>query len=204
MKISTASTTASSEGVLSAIASSDTSRSNTLRSNTSRPDASPADIASEIITLKAQPISSEAFAPFGQVIWPQSDEVPFGPQDAQLELSEGTPRFYIMQLHQRGRQFTDITKHMGCTQCLGSLGGETWFLGVAAPCDRTSPTLDEITVFEIPGHCFVKLHVGTWHAGPYFDAKTVNFYNLELSDTNVVDHTTCDLVQTYGTAFEIV
>ncbi|MEL6455656.1 MAG: Ureidoglycolate hydrolase, partial [Cyanobacteria bacterium J06623_5] len=66
------------------------------------------------------------------------------------------------------------------------------------------PTPEDIKVFEIPGSCFVKLEVGTWHAGPYFDDETVNFYNLELSDTNVVDHTTCDLLQTYGITFEIV
>lgn len=154
--------------------------------------------------IKAIPISNEAFAPFGQVIWPQPDDVVFNPQDAQLDLANGTPRFYIMQLHQRGRRFTDITRHSGCTQCLGALDGQTWFLGVAPPSKRDNPLPEEITVFEIPGNCFVKLHVGTWHAGPYFDAETVNFYNLELSDTNVVDHTTCDLVQTYGVAFEIM
>ena len=160
--------------------------------------------APSILLAKAVPITAEAFAPFGQVIWPQPDDVAFNPQDAQLDLTKGTPRFYIMQLQQRGRRFTDITRHSGCTQCLGSLNGETWFLGVAPPTERDRPLPEEITVFEIPGDCFVKLEVGTWHAGPYFDADVVNFYNLELSDTNVVDHTTCDLVQTYGVAFEIV
>ncbi|XP_024517675.1 uncharacterized protein LOC9657510 [Selaginella moellendorffii] len=36
-----------------------------------------------------------------------------------------------------------------------------------------------------------KLNEGTWHAGPLFgDRDSMVFYNLELSDTNVVDHTT--------------
>lgn len=42
--------------------------------------------------------------------------------------------------------------------------------------------------FQIPGHCFIKLDVGTWHAGPYFDDQFVDFYNLELSDTNINDY----------------
>lgn len=155
-------------------------------------------------TLQAIPITAEAFRPFGQLILPQPDNVPFNLQDAQLRLEEGIPRFYIMALHQRGRRFHEITRHGGCTQCLGSLEGQTWFLGVAPPGEAPLPSPDDIKVFEIPGNCFVKLEVGTWHAGPYFDAETVNFYNLELSDTNVVDHTTCDLLQTYGTTFEIV
>jgi len=36
---------------------------------------------------------------------------------------------------------------------------------------------------------FVKLHQATWHAGPFFsDGQHMDFYNLELADTNVVDH----------------
>lgn len=158
----------------------------------------------KIQTIPAKPISAKRFQPFGQLILPQSDKVAFNPQDAQLSLSNGIPRFYIMSLAKRGRRFHTITRHGKCTQCLGSLEGKSWFLGVAPPGNRLQPVLEAIEVFEIPGNCFVKLEIGTWHAGPYFDADTVNFYNLELSDTNVVDHTTCDLLQTYGTEFEIV
>lgn len=155
-------------------------------------------------SILAIPITAEAFRPFGQLIMPQPDDVAFNSQDAQLNLEKGIPRFYIMSLPQRGRRFHQITRHSGCTQCLGSLEGHTWFLGVASPSEDPQPHPDAIKVFEIPGNCFVKLEVGTWHAGPYFDEEMVNFYNLELSDTNVVDHTTCDLLQTYGVAFEIV
>ncbi len=158
----------------------------------------------QAMPIEATPINSEAFKPFGQLIRPQPDDVPFNLQDAQLDLQNGTPRFYIMQLHQRGRRFHDITRHGGCTQCLGALDGRTWFLGVAPPSAQPNPQPTDIRVFKIPGDCFVKLEVGTWHAGPYFDDDTVNFYNLELSDTNVVDHTTCNLLETYGVEFEIV
>ena len=154
--------------------------------------------------LAAIPITAESFRPFGQLIEPQPDDVAFNLQDAQLQLDGGIPRFYIMALHQRGRRFHTITRHGGCTQCLGSLEGKTWFLGVAPPSPASQPTPEDIPVIKIPGNCFVKLEVGTWHAGPYFDAESVNFYNLELSDTNVVDHTTCDLLKTYRKEFEIV
>ncbi|PZO19411.1 MAG: Ureidoglycolate hydrolase [Leptolyngbya foveolarum] len=155
-------------------------------------------------SLPAIPITEQTFRPFGQVIYPQPDSKGFDFQDAQLQLQNGIPRFYIMQIHQRGRQFHHITRHNACTQCLGSLEGQTWFLGVALASDRPQPKPENIQVFQIPGNCFVKLEIGTWHAGPYFDADTVSFYNLELSDTNIVDHTTCDLRQTYDTIFEIV
>jgi len=46
---------------------------------------------------------------------------------------------------------------------------------------------------RIPGNYFIKLNQGTWHAGPYFDDEFVDFYNLELSDTNINDHHTYNL-----------
>ena len=50
------------------------------------------------IALKPAPINADGFAPFGQVIAPAEDGKPFGPNDAQLVLTNGTPRLYIMRL----------------------------------------------------------------------------------------------------------
>jgi len=155
----------------------------------------------QLIQLPVHAISSENFQPFGQLILPTEDGKPFDDKDAQLSLSNGIPRFYIMRLEHRGRQFSRITRHHQCTQCLGSLEGKDWLLAVAPPCNEKRPAIADIKAFHIPGHCFVKLHTGTWHAGPYFDHDEVSFYNLELSDTNVVDHDTCNLSSSYGVEF---
>lgn len=154
-------------------------------------------------SLSAKPISSEEFSPFGQVIWPSHDGENFGPADAQLQLQNGVPRFYIMQLANRGLRFHKITRHQHCTQCLGALEGKDWLIAVAPPGSASVPDPTAIQAFRIPGNCFVKLEVGTWHAGPYFEADRVNFYNLELSDTNLNDHETCDLGKVFGLEFEI-
>ncbi|MGF1524147.1 MAG: ureidoglycolate lyase [Leptolyngbyaceae cyanobacterium] len=155
-------------------------------------------------SLKANLITSEAFAPFGQAIFASPDGATYGPQDAQLKLDEGIPRFYIMQLTDRGRRFHTITRHQKCTQCLGSLNGADWLMGVAPPCAANEPDPEAIRAFQIPGNCFIKLHVGTWHAGPLFESPQISFYNLELSDTNVTDHHTCNLRSRYRLEFEIV
>jgi len=155
-------------------------------------------------SLKAEPISPTEFAPFGQVIFPSKDGAAYGPDDAQLKLDEGIPRFYIMRLEAKGRQFHKITRHQRCTQCLGSLAGADWLMAVAPPNDSVDPDPQAIRAFQIPGDCFIKLHVGTWHAGPLFDAPTVDFYNLELSDTNIIDHHTCNLRSRFHVEFEIV
>ena len=154
-------------------------------------------------SLRAQPLSQAAFAPFGQVIFPGPDDIPFGPKDAQLELDQGIPRLYLMTLPHRGSRFEQITRHQRCTQCLGSLEGKGWGLAVAPPGPHHQPDPATIQGFYVPGNCFIKLARGTWHAGPYFRHPQVHFYNLELSDTNLTDHQTCNLLQSFGLAFEL-
>lgn len=154
--------------------------------------------------LIAQKIAIDNFKPFGQLILPAKDGKSYDENDAQLNLSNGTPRFYIMRLHQRGRKFSQITRHCLCTQCLGSLDGKEWFIAVAPPCEEDRPKIEEIVAFRIPGDCFIKLDAGTWHAGPYFDPEVVDFYNLELSDTNERDRHTHDFLQSDNLEWEIV
>ncbi len=157
-----------------------------------------------LLKLTPQPITAAAFAPFGQVIAATPDGTPFSAADAQLQLHQGQPRFYIMRLEHRGLKFDRITRHHRVTQCLGALNGQDWLMAVAPPSAGATPDWEQIAAFHIPGDCFIKLHVGTWHAGPYFEAPTVDFYNLELSDTNVVDHDTCHLLDTCGVEYEIL
>jgi ureidoglycolate lyase len=86
--------------------------------------------------IAANRLTPQTFAPFGQVIAPIEDGVMFGPNDAQLELSGGTPRFYIMRLPRRGLRFKQITRHREVTQCLAAVGGKSWFIAVAPIYDR--------------------------------------------------------------------
>ncbi len=154
--------------------------------------------------LQAHWITPEGFRPYGQVITASEDGKIYDSEDAQLQIDRGIPRFYIMRLQGRGRKFHKITRHQQCTQCLGALEGKDWLLAVAPPIATPYPALEDIRAFRIPGNCFIKLEVGTWHAGPYFDANFVDFYNLELSDTNTQDHETCNLLKIYSIEFEIV
>ena len=158
--------------------------------------------ASIVHQLRANLITAESFRPFGQLIQASADGKAFDLDDAQLQLENGTPRFYIMRLEQRGRRFHNITRHRQCTQCLGSLEGKEWLIVVAA--SSGCPTIADLTAFRIPGNCFIKLNLGTWHAGPYFEGDLVDFYNLELSNTNIVDHDTYDLRSTETLEFEII
>ena len=82
----------------------------------------------ELVDLVPQPIAASAFAPYGQLIAATEDGALFGPQDAELVLSAGTPRFYIMALARREPTIRGITRHVRVTQCLASVGGVPWSL----------------------------------------------------------------------------
>jgi ureidoglycolate hydrolase len=150
--------------------------------------------------LQTQIITSENFHPYGQVIFPSQNEKLFNNEDAQLVLDRGIPRFYIMHLQFKGIRFHQINCHLQCTQCLGSLEGKEWLIAVCPPNDI--PNLKEIAAFRIPGNCFIKLNLGTWHAGPYFEYEFASFYNLELSNTNIADNLSYSFLDNQNLEFE--
>ncbi|XP_008805461.1 uncharacterized protein LOC103718412 isoform X2 [Phoenix dactylifera] len=179
--------------------------------------------ALKMVKLKPIDATPASFAEFGQVVSASPDGQEYGPHDAQLELHRGTPRLYIMHLEDRELKFSKITHHANVTQCLGSVGGQEWYLGVAkasildesnvskedgrelmqSTCGHyyMPPHPEDVCIFRIAGPKFLKLNVGTWHAGPLFKTRTMDFYNLELSNTNVVDHTTHDFLRNDGVIF---
>ena len=149
--------------------------------------------------LEVRALTPEAFAPYGDVIMAlktggQGAETGYDPEssarEARLVLGNGQPRLWIMHLPHVGLGFSRIARHRRVTQCLGSLGGKEWLIGVAPPgdlADEARPRVEDIVAFRVPGDRFVKLHVATWHAGPHFVHDECLFMNLENLDTNKRD-----------------
>jgi ureidoglycolate lyase len=153
--------------------------------------------------LVAEPISAAAFAPYGKLVEPMPDGAPAGDVDQARDLSRGRPRFYIMALDHRPLIVSRITRHTRATQVLAAVGGGGWLLTVAPPGSAEAPDPEAIRAFRIPGDVAVLLSCGTWHAGPYFEPPQMSFFNLELEDTNVADHETCDLAARFGLSFDL-
>lgn len=59
-----------------------------------------------------------------------------------------------------------------------------------------------IRLFRIPAGVILKLHPGTWHAGPYFPEAKALFFNLELADTNNHDFTEVTLAEPLTFSFD--
>jgi ureidoglycolate hydrolase len=146
--------------------------------------------------LDIKELTAETFAPYGEVVAPlrtggQGAETGYDPEtsesEAKLVLGNGEPRLWIMHLPHVGLGFSRIARHRRVTQCLGSLGGKEWLIGVAPPGDLgddACPRIEDIVAFRVPGDRLIKLHVATWHAGPHFVHDECLFVNLENRDTN--------------------
>lgn len=156
--------------------------------------------------VPARELTDAAFAPFGEIIKPRRGYDQFDTHDlydpatytdhVRLIVTNGEPCLRIMHLKDRGLVFTKMGRHRRVTQCLGSLGGKEWFLGFARPgdlSDTAQPALEDVVAFRIPGDRIIKMHIGTWHAGPHFTHDECLFLNLENEDTNRHDFQVADL-----------
>jgi ureidoglycolate lyase len=164
-------------------------------------------LTQQLRQLPANRIDDDAFRPFGRVLHAMPDGTPATDSERQLDLSCGEPRFYLMELTGRPPTFRSITRHRRTTQSLLAVGGGDWFLAVAPPSPLeiadAVPDPAQIVAFVIPAGVSVLLHRGTWHAGPFFTEPSRVFANLELTDTNVVDHHTVPLSPAGELQFEI-
>lgn len=141
------------------------------------------------VQLVAEPITAEAFEPFGWLVQPRGDGDGFDPSsEPRLEGFSGdssppsspsspsspppsTPRIYVMRLPaDRGRTFRDVARHDRVTQTLGSLGRDTPWLLAVARAGVAEPGKSDLRAFSVPARALVTLRRGTWHAGPLFDA----------------------------------
>jgi ureidoglycolate hydrolase len=146
-------------------------------------------------SIRAQDLTDETFAPYGDIIKPRMSGEQFDcaysydpskeHAHVKLVMTNGEPTLRIMHQRLRGLTFSKMARHRRVSQCLGSLQGKEWFIAVAAPTnDDSHPPLKDIAVFRVPGDRIIKLHIGTWHAGPHFKHRECLFLNLENEDTN--------------------
>ncbi len=152
-----------------------------------------------VIQLAAATLTREAFAPYGQVIWPEEDGCDWQLGDAELDLNQGLPRFYLMRLAANELRVRELAAHRQVTQCLGVMDPYPWQIAVAPASHSADQPIDattEIQAFTVPPRCILKLHPGTWHAGPLFaHPGELVFCNLELRDTNSQDRLTLPLAE---------
>jgi ureidoglycolate hydrolase len=151
------------------------------------------------IILTPEAITRENFAQFGEFAKARGNRKVESDIDLDLDIKRGVPLLYIMRLDWKPLEFSQISRHLNCSQCLGSVNGDSWYIAVC-PADNDSniPDLSEIKLFLIPPNSFIKLNTGTWHQGPYFTyPHGRSFLNLEHVDTVQNDYETYTFNQKY-------
>ncbi len=147
--------------------------------------------------------NADSLAPCGQLVLPASNGADWGQGDAELELQNGQPRFWVMELEHRAPQVPVLARHSRCSQCLASADARPWWVVLAPPqAELAPPDPQIIRLFRIPAGVILKLHPGTWHAGPYFPETKALFFNLELADTNSHDFTEVTLPEPLTFCFD--
>lgn len=145
--------------------------------------------------IPIQMLTEDAFTPYGAILSAVPDGAAPGRGEGLLDLSRGRPRFYVMSLQNRPARFAALTRHRSVTQALSAAGGGEWMIAVAPPGavddPDARPAIEQVAVFRVRGDVAVLLRRGTWHAGPFFEEDQMSFFNLELDDTNQVDHQNC-------------
>jgi ureidoglycolate lyase len=124
-------------------------------------------------TVQAEPLSAQAFQPFGQVI---------ASGDMMMEL-RGEEEFHLNVLHYERRPLRcdHLNRHHRATQALVALAGKPTLVVVAAKeyDFTTRGDLPQIHAFLCDGSAGVNLALGTWHWGPYPLTDQVDLVNVQ-------------------------
>lgn len=129
--------------------------------------------APDIVQIRLEPLTAEAFAPFGQLICARGDDAPIFEAPhlrswrQEFEVLGWTELMYIHYVH-RPMAFSAIERHFRVTQTFIPLAGAASVMAVAAPTDpddwTSLPEPGQLRAFYVPGTVGLMLWRGTWHA----------------------------------------
>lgn len=147
-----------------------------------------------------EPLTEEAFAPFGQVISAKDRPPDFrtesGTEGWAVDFRAGRPLLMLLRTPYRGLRFSKLERHFNLTQTFLPLGGSPAAVAVAPPSpDRSAvPDPRDVRAFLLDGRSGYALAPGTWHS--------LDRFPLYAPDTRwviITDHETQDdLLAAYG------
>lgn len=146
--------------------------------------------------VRAEPLTPEAFAPFGQVV---------GAGECRIELRDGEVfNLDVLSYDHRPLRVDHLNRHHKATQALIPLDAKPALVVVApGDVDFSSPEhLATLRAFVLDGSVGINLALGTWHEGPFAlgpHIDVANFQGKHVMDDNEVAHLERDL----GTVVEV-
>jgi ureidoglycolate lyase len=140
--------------------------------------------------VRAEPLTSAAFAPFGQVI-DTGEMVMELREDEQFHLN-------VLSYDRHPLACDHLNRHHRATQALVALGGRPTLV-VVAPAEldfSTREHLSSVRAFVCDGTAGINIALSTWHWGPYPLMDHVDLVNVQgagFADDNEVAYLERDL-----------
>ena len=158
---------------------------------------SAADKLIRTVVLTVQPLTREAFAPYGELIGERGH--------IELDLDGGRASVFAQTVEARAFEFDFLGRHQRTEQVFAPLGNGQSILAVAPPCAADSSLPDEkrLAAFLVDGSCAFKLHRGTWHTSAFPLGARATFLVLDREDTLEEDYDLRDLKTALGLVVEI-
>jgi ureidoglycolate lyase len=148
------------------------------------------------VRIKAEPLTSEAYKPFGQVI---------GLDDAHLELRQHEQfRMGIIHMKHQGFRITHLNHHRNSTQALIPLEGKACLVVVAPPdlSFERAADLKKVKAFLCDGSVGINIGLRTWHQALLPLGSELKMVNLQGVNSGQ-DTYTCDFQKAFDTVIEV-
>jgi ureidoglycolate lyase len=126
----------------------------------------------KLIEIVAEPLTAEAFAPFGEIVGGSSAPTDWTRPGLDAWKNtfriEGKTELRVMRYHRQNPNLHVMERHVTVTESRMPLGGARVFMVVAppSPADRPdeAPPPEAARAFYLDGTAGLMLSLGTWHA----------------------------------------
>lgn len=138
--------------------------------------------------LRVEPLTEEAFAPFGQLVAAKARPPDFrtesGTEGWEVDFHAGRPLVMLLRTPYQPLRFAKLERHFGVTQTFLPLGGAPAVVAVAPPSsDRTAiPAPADVRAFLLDGSQGYALARGTWHSLDRFPLRPPDTRWVILTD----------------------
>ncbi|HTO48099.1 MAG TPA: ureidoglycolate lyase [Burkholderiales bacterium] len=146
-------------------------------------------------TIRIEPLTAEAFAPFGKLIDVDGRAPDYvaasGTQGWLVGFESGRPLVSLLRTPFQDLRFRTMERHFHVSQAFIPLGGEHAAVAVAPPSeDAGIPPLDAIRAFLLDGSKGYVLHRGTWHSLDRFPLRAPDARFVMITDHETQDDLT--------------
>jgi ureidoglycolate lyase len=147
------------------------------------------------VHLKVQPMTREAFAPFGVLIDSRGS--------VEIDLGKGSPGLTGATSEWRPLTFDFMARHKETMQVFSPLVSSQSVIAVAPPSEGDAPEIEKVVAFLVDGRLPYAYHKGTWHTPPFPVKEWASYLVVDRAGTLDDDWQLVDLKVTHQTVFEI-